>query len=167
MKETLCPGFVWTFEVVDNETGEVRDSETVHNIMPTEGLNHMLATELKGGAQVANWYVGVYEGAYTPVATDTMATFPANATECTTYAGATRPALTLGAIANGAVDNFAATTDFAFNAMKTVYGGFVSSSSAKGGTAGFLLSAVRAASAKLLDDTSTLRVKVSFTMVSI
>jgi hypothetical protein len=43
MKETLCPGFVWTFEVVDKETGEVRDSETVHNLMPTEGLNHMLA----------------------------------------------------------------------------------------------------------------------------
>jgi hypothetical protein len=74
---------------------------------------------------VANWYVGVYEGAYTPVATDTMATFPADSTECTTYAGATRPALTLGAIAGGAVDNFAATTDFAFNATKTVYGGFI------------------------------------------
>jgi hypothetical protein len=167
MKETLCPGFVWTFEVVDKETGEVRDSETVHNLMPTEGLNHMLATELKGGAQVANWYVGVYEGAYTPVSTDTMATFPANATECTTYASVTRPALTLGAIAAGAVDNYAATSDFDFNATKTIYGGFVSSSSAKGGTSGFLLSAVRLASPKFADDTSTLRAKVAFSMVSI
>jgi len=167
MNEEIRPGFVWTFDVVDKVTGEVRETETVHNLMPVEGLNHMLATELKGGAQVTTWYVGVYEGAYTPISTDTMSTFPANAGESTAYASVTRPALTLGTVAAGAVDNFANTTDFAFNDTKTVYGGFVSSSSAKGGTSGFLLSAVRAASTKLLDNTSTLRVKVSFTMASI
>ncbi len=167
MNEVAKMGFLWTFETIDRATGNVLHTEEVHNLMPVEGLNHMLGVTLKGVLAVPTWYVGVYEGAYTPLSTDTMATFPGAATECTAYASATRQALTLGAVAAGAVNNFSSTTDIAFNATKTIYGGFISSSSAKGGTNGVLLSAVRTAAPRVTDDTMTLRVKVSFTTASI
>jgi len=167
MNEVTEMGFLWTFETIDRETEEVLHTEEVHNLMPVEGLNHMLSVLLKQSTQVPTWYVGVYEGAYTPQSTDTMATFPGAATECTAYTSATRQALTLGAVAAGAVNNFASTTDIEFNATKTICGGFISSSSEKGGTSGVLLSAVRTAAPRVTDDTMTLRVKVSFTTASI
>ena len=166
MNEKLGAGFTYEVEVIDKD-GKVLDSETIHNLMPIEGINHMLNVTLKGTTPVTAWNVGVYEGAYTPVASDVMSTFPSVAVESTAYAGSTRGALSLGAVSAGAVNNFSATTDLAFNAGKTIYGGFISSSSGRGSTSGVLLSAVRFASPKVLDDTSTLRVKASFTMVSI
>lgn len=163
----VSAGFTYTVEVVDKATGKILESETIHNLMPIEGLNHMLGVTLKGVTPVTSWFVGTYKGAYTPTANDVMATFPSVAVESTAYASATRTALTLGTVSAGAVDNFSATSDLAYNATETVYGGFVSSSSGKGGGSGVLLSAVRFASPKLLDNTTTLRVKASFTMVSI
>ena len=159
-------GFTYLVEVIDAH-GNVTDSEIVHNLMPTEGLNHVLSVLLKAGSQVTQWYVGAYENSYTPVAGDTMAAFPAAAGETTAYAAATRPAFTPGTVAAGAVDNSAAKADFVFNATKSIVGGFVSSASAKGSTAGVLLSAVRFATPKSVDNTSTLRITAGFTMSSL
>lgn len=108
----------------------------------------------------------MYEGNYTPIAGDTAATFPASATESAAYAEATRPALVLGAVTAGAVDNVASRAEFTANASKTFYGGFVSSAAAKGSTSGVLLSAVRFASPKVLSSGEILRVTAGFTLVS-
>ena len=80
MKSKLRAGFDYLIEIVDRD-GNVRDTERVHNLMPGEGLNYVLGAALKGAAQITSFYVGLYEGNYTPVAGDTAATFPVSATE--------------------------------------------------------------------------------------
>lgn len=165
MNERLKAGFRYTFEVIKN--GEVIDRFVEDNLMPTEGVNHMLSTELKAGTQVTAWYIGLFEGNYTPVIGDTAALFPGAATECTAYASATRVAFTPGTVSGGAVDNSASVANFAMNASKTVYGAFMSSVSGKGSTSGVLLSAVRFSSPRVLDADSTLAVTAGITITSL
>jgi len=164
MNTNLKARFRYLVEVVKD--GVVTDSEVVDNLMPTEGLNHMLGVTLKAVTQAATWYIGLYEGNYTPVAGDTAATFPASATETTTYAESTRVEFNEGSITAGAVDNSANRAEFTFNAAKTVYGGFISSASAKGGVTGALLSAVKFSSPKVLEIGAILRVTAGFTLAS-
>lgn len=134
-------GTTYHFELVRD--GVVIDQWEQHNIVPTQGLNHVLDVVLNGAAPVTSWRVGLFEGNYTPVAADTMSTFPAAATETTAYSDSTRPALVTAAAAAGKVSNIASRAEFTFTADKLVKGGFISSSSTKGGTSGVLLSAAR------------------------
>lgn len=166
MKTQLQAGFDYLFEIVDRE-GNVRDTEHVHNIMPGEGLNYVLNAALKGGAQITAFFAGLYEGNYTPVADNTAASFPVSATESVAYTEATRRPVTLGTVVGGTTDNVAARAEFTVNAPKTFYGGFVSSSSAKGSTSGVLISAVRFASPKQLDTGEILRVTAGFALISV
>lgn len=165
MNEKIAAGFEYLIEVVKD--GVVIDSEVAHNLLPIEGLDHIIDVALKGGAQHASWYVGLFEGNYTPIASDTAATFPAVATECTAYTEATRPAWTGGAVATGSVSNSASRAEFTSNSNKTIYGGFVVSASAKGGVTGTLISVVRFSSPKTFDSGSVLRVTAGFTMTSV
>lgn len=165
MNSIAKAGFRYLIETL-NSNGDVIDTEVVDNLMPVEGENHMLGVTLKGIAQVPSWYVGIYEGNYAPVAGDTAALFPTAATETTAYAEITRVVLALGAITAGAVDNGAAPSIFTLNAPKTIYGGFISSASAKGAATGVLLSAVRFGSPKVLAPAEMLRVTAGFTLVS-
>ena len=158
-------GFTYSVETIRN--GKVVDVEEVHNVVPDEGITHILGVVLKGSSQATTWYVGVFEGNYTPSGSDTMATIPSASTESTSYAGGVRKPIVFGSIAAGSVDNLGAPTDLAFSATKIIYGGFLSSSSARGGTSGTLLSAVRFSSPKSVDSSTTLRIKVGFTLASI
>ena len=166
MNETQSVGFEYTVEVLDKD-GNVTDREVVHNIMPIEGIHHVLNTVLKGGAQVAQWHIGLYESAHTPTPNDIMATFPTQAVETTEYVSTTRMPFTPGTLTAGSVDNSANSAEFDFTTTKLIYGGFLSSSSAKGSTSGVLLSAVRFGSPKSVDSSSTLRVTAGFTMASL
>lgn len=165
MKQATQAGFEYLIEVIGVD-GTVRDREVVHNLMPVEGLNHMLGVTLKSAAQVATWYAGLYEGNYTPVPGDAALGFPTSATETTAYAEATRRALVLGSVAAGAVDNAASRAEFTLNANKTIYGGFVSSAAAKSATSGVLLSAVKFSSPKSLESGEILRLTAGITITS-
>ena len=165
MNEQMKAGFEYLVEVID-KNGVVQDAEVIKNLMPVEGITHVLNTILKGGAAVATWYVGLYEGNYTPTTPDIAATFPALATESTAYDAATRVAFVPGAIAAGNVDNSASKAEFTMTADKTIYGGFISSASAKGSTSGVLLSAVRFGSPKSIEAGGVLRVTAGFTLAS-
>lgn len=164
MNSQAQAGFTYLIEVVKD--GVVVDSETVHNLMPIQGANHLLSSALTGASQVATWYIGLYEGNYTPSIAEVAATLPILATECTAYAAATRMAWTPGAAAAGVVDNSAAKAEFVFNAAKTVHGGFLTSAPAKGATSGALMSVVRFASPRVLDVDSILRVTAGITLTS-
>ena len=157
-------GFLYLVEVLRN--GIVVDRELVHNIMPTEGLNHVLNVVLKGSTQIGTWYLAPFEGNYTPIAGDTAAAFPAAATECTAYSESTRQQFVPGTVSAGALDNAASRAEFTFNATKTVYGGFMTGASAKGATTSVLLSAVKFSSPKSLDSGSVLRVTAGITLTS-
>lgn len=165
MNSELKGGFGYLIEVVKD--GVVIDSEFVHNVMPVQGANHILGVALAGATQVPNWYIGLYEGNYTPNGAETAALLPSMATECTAYSGATRAPWTPGTVANGTVNNSAAKAEFTFTAPKTVYGGFITSAPAKGATTGVLTSVVRFSSPRVLDTDSVLRVTAGYTLTSV
>lgn len=164
MNEPVKMGFTYLIEVVHD--GEVVDSEVVHNLVPTEGLNHTLDVLLRGGTQVTQWYVGVFENDYTPLGTDVMSTFASLAGESTAYTDTTRLEFTPGAPAGGVANNSAALAEFTFNATKTIRGAFLSSSNTKGGTAGVLLSAAKFSAAKSVTSGDILRVSAGIQMTS-
>lgn len=163
--QTVGLGTEYLVELVSG--GKVVASERVHNIMPIEALNHAVSVITKQGTQAAAWYIGLFEGNYNPVPGDTAATFPTSAVECMTYAPATRPPLTLGAVAGGAVDNTASRAEFTFTANKTIYGAFIVPSATKGGVTGPLLSAVRFATPMVVAVDAVLRVSATFQATSV
>ena len=165
MNERISAGFEYLVELVKD--GQVVDSEVVHNLLPTEAINHILNVVLKSGTQVPTWYMALFEGNYTPLSTDTAATTPAAAVECITYAEAARVEWVEGAVAAGTVNNTASKAEFTSNANKTVYGGFMTSVPAKGATTGTLISIVRFSSPKTFESGSVLRVTGGFTMTSV
>jgi hypothetical protein len=165
MNEKMQAGFTYTIETVRD--GIVIDTEVAHNLMPTEGVNHLLGVLLKAGTQNTTWYAGVFEGNYTPTIADTAAAFPADATESTAYSETNRVALILSTPSSGSIDNIASKAEFTFTATKTIYGGFISSALAKGATSGVLLSVVRFPSPKTVDAATILRATAGFTLISV
>jgi len=148
--------FNYEFEQVRD--GVVIDRWTEENLIPNEGLTHMLDVVCKGGSQVGTWYVLPFEGNYTPVATDTAATFPSLSTECTTYAESVRQTWVEGAISGNSVSNSASKAEFTINASKTIYGCALVSVATKSATSGVLLSAVRFGTPRAYINADVLRV---------
>lgn len=108
------------------------------NGITTAGLNHGLDIVFHAGTQVTTWYMGLVQGSSTPTyaAADTMGSH-AGWTEYTAYSQTNRVAWDEGAAASGVMTN-STTMDFSMNATGTVAGGFLTSSSTKGGTTGTL-----------------------------
>lgn len=142
------------------------DTETVFNIIPTEGLNHILSVIGNAGTQVTTWYLGLFEANYTPIAADTAATFPASSTECTAYTESVRQTWVEAAPSGGAITNSASKAEFTMNATKTLYGAFLTSSSVKSGTTGTLLSAAKFSASKAVDSGDIARITASLTLTS-
>jgi hypothetical protein len=165
MNQHLTAGAEYKVEHIRD--GQVIGSELVHNLMPTEGANHVLGVALHGDTQVTTWYIGIYGANYTPQLTDTAATFPGAATELTTYAESARVVFNESAPSGGVSDNSANKAEFTSNANATVYGGFIVSASGKGSTSGVLLSAVKFASPKTFNSGDVLRVTAGFTLASV
>lgn len=149
-----------------------RDEHVGHNIIPTEGLNALLDTAVGGVAQIPTWYVGIFKGNYTPLATATAATALGAAglfTECqdADYDAATnRPNYTPAAAAGGVITNAAAKAQFTIKAAITVYGAFLASSQAKTATTGKLLAAKKFDAARAVVATDILYVTYQLTAVS-
>ena len=62
------------FEVQHLRNGEVIDEFDVHNLVVNEGLDYLLDVMFHGVSPAGTWYIGLFEGNYTPVATVTAAT---------------------------------------------------------------------------------------------
>ncbi len=136
------------FTIEHYRKGELIDVEECKNLVVNEGLNAMLDTMLHGSAQVTTWYLGLFEGNYTPVSTVTAATITAASTETTAYDETTRVAYDEAAASAQVTTNAANKATFTFNATKTIYGAFLVSAAAKSATTGTLLAAARFASSK-------------------
>lgn len=158
-------GFSYLLELFDRH-GQLVDRETVKNLIPTEGLNHIAGVVFKSTVQVATWYIALFKGNYTPQPTDTAATVAALTTETTAYDEATRVPFAPGDVNTGALDNTAAKAEFTFNATETIYGGFVVSSAPKASTTGVLMSIVRFSSPKQVEDGSVLRITTGIAFTS-
>lgn len=165
MKSATEVGFEWFVRVVRKD-GTI-EREGMHNLMPIEGRKHMMATEYKGGAQVTQWYIALFEGNYTPVDSLTANDFPTAAVEFMAYPGSTRKEFVTGPINSGSVDNFENKAEFVFTEDKTVYGGVITSSSVKGSVNGVLSSAVRFPSPKTMQAGDKLEVIAANTITSV
>lgn len=132
-------GITYLYRIRHN--GRIEREFEKHNLFTEQGMTHAVDGLLGGGTQITNWYAGLFSGDYTPVDTDTAATFPGAATEVTSYSETSRVLLAFGAASGGMIDNSITPAIFTFPAQVTLMGGFVSSSLTKGSTAGILLSA--------------------------
>lgn len=164
MNSSMKLGFVYRIEHVRN--GEVIDADVAHNLIPTDGQNHILNVVLKGSTAYENWYIGLFEGNYTPTTNDTMATVIANATESTAYSETTRQTFAGSTPSAGSIDNDAAKAEFTFTSAKTIYGGFMSSNNTKSSNTGLLLSIVRFTNPKVVASGDILRVTAGIDLVS-
>lgn len=145
-------------------TGKPKWVDEWWNLVVTAGLNDSLTQQFKASAYTAAWYVGLSAGSPTFAAGDTMSSH-GGWTEVTAYSEGTRPALTLGTVAAGSVDNSASKATFTINANGTVIGGaFLVTNSTKGGTSGTLYGGgAFSAGNKTLDSGDTLAVTVTLT----
>lgn len=132
------------------------------NLVVNEGLNHLLDVVLGGGTQVDPWYIGIFEGNYTPIAGDSASDIAANSTESTAYDEATRVEYQPAAAASQSITNSANTADFTINATKTMYGAFIVSASAKSAVTGTLLAASRFSASRSVIATDVLSLIYQF-----
>ena len=135
----------FNFECIGAD-GKVKWTESVPNLVVNVGLAYMAGSALTSVTQITAWYVGLYGAGASnnPAAGDTMSSH-AGWTEVVPYSNATRVACTFvtATTANPSVaTNSASPASFSINATSTVGGAFLTSGSAKSGTAGTLFSAV-------------------------
>jgi hypothetical protein len=161
-------GFVYTIKHM--REGVCISEEHKENIIPTEGLNYILSSSLVGGQGYSAWYVGLYEGDFTPTLGTTMAALPAAAVETTAYTSSTRPAWVPDALANGGIMNTSSVANFTMNhsvgVTKLVYGGFMATTPTKSGVTGPLLSVVRFDSPKPLVNGDVLHITAGISLLS-
>lgn len=167
MNTELKLGGTFTFEQVRD--GEVIDTWDQDNLVVNEGLDYTLAVSFDGAtASLANWYVALFTGNYTPLSTDTAANIAGNSTETTTqYSEATRPAWVEAGVTSQTIGNTANPAVFTFTTASTlVYGSFLVSDSVKGGTSGILAAAARFTSVRTMLASDVLNVSYSLSVSS-
>jgi hypothetical protein len=166
MKSNAKAGFLYTVEVIAPD-GSISQREERLNLIPTEGLNHLIGVEFASVPQVTAWFIGLFSNNYTPTPSAVAATIAAVSGETGAYSSsAARVPFTPGAVSAGSVDNTASPGLFTFAAATTVYGGFIVSSPVIGGVTGVLGSLVRFATPKQLDVNSVLRVIAGNSLIS-
>ena len=152
----------WSFVLRDAD-GNVKWTEEGLNLVTTEGLNTLLGRTFDAPGADANWFVGL-KATGAPAAGDTMASH-ATWSEITDYDEATRPAYTLNASPSaGAISNSSSKASFAINATVSIFGGFLTSNSTKGGTTGLLFNAKNFAAQKDASSGDTLEVQVDISV---
>ena len=117
------------------------------NLIPTEGLAHILNVSLGTTAKPAGLYLALFSGATAPAANWGAASFAAVASEIVSqtegYTAATRPVWTPVNTNTGSIDNLAsvASLTIATAAQLNVTGAALLTNSTRGGTTGALVSA--------------------------
>ena len=154
---------IWEVVCYDSNGAE-KWREKNKNLITTEGLNHILATELDGGTQVTAWYVGL-AGAGTKAAADVMNSHSGWAV-VPNYTESVRQTLTLGTASSGSIDNSSIKAVFSINGTVTVAGAFITSVNTKSGTTGVLYGVVDFASSRAVISGDTLTVTVTLTAAS-
>lgn len=162
--EILCAGR-YSGQII--RAGEVIDEFEFKNLVTNEGLNHALSAELAGGGQVSTWYLGLFQGNYTPVATDTAATIAANSTESSLYTAGARQTWVQAGVSSQSITNSASRASFTFSSGTTIYGAFLASTSTINGTSGTLFSAARFTTAKTVTAGDQLLLTYTFTASSV
>ena len=138
--------------------------ERTKNLIPTEGLAHILNVALGSTAKPAGYYLALFSGATAPAANWTAANFAAVASEIVSltegYTNATRPAWTPANTTTGSIDNMAAVASLtiATSSQLNVTGAAMLTNNARGGTTGALISATKYAAPRVFQNGDTYEV---------
>jgi hypothetical protein len=164
--ESVGAGGVYTVECVGPD-GQIKWTETFHNIVVNQGLQDMNTKYFVGSAYTAAWYLGLVQGpgaSNTYAAGDTLASH-AGWPETAAYSGS-RKAVTFGTATTAdpsVISNSASVASFAMNATVTVAGAFLSSVAS--GTSGILFSVGNFTGGdKFVDSGDTLNVTYTFSL---
>lgn len=154
----------YTMEAFDRH-GRLKWRDGFSNLVVTAGRNALLDNTFNAVASAVTWYVGL-KGTGTVAAGDTMASH-SGWSEVTAYDEGARPAWTKnGAAASGSTSNSSSKASFTISSTVSVYGAFLSSDSAKSGTAGVLFGAGDFSSSKSLEDGDVLNVQADISLTS-
>lgn len=142
------------------------------NLLPTEGLAHLLNVALGSTAKPAGYFLALFSGSASPAANWTAASFAAAASEIVSltegYTSATRPAWTPANTATGTIDNLGAVASvtIATASQLNVTGAAMLTTNSRGGTTGALVSATKYAAARVFQngDTYDIGYRVSLTV---
>ena len=142
------------------------------NLIPTEGLAHILNVAMGSTAKPAGYFLALFSGAAAPAANWTAASFAAAASEIVSltegYTNATRPAWTPVNTSTGSIDNMAsvASVTIATSSQLNVTGAAMLTNSTRGGTTGVLVSATKYAAARVFQsgDTYEIGYRLSLTV---
>ena len=168
MSSTIRPGFIYDLAIRSKADGRILHIEkATPNRVPLEGLNDMANSYLKGGSAPSGLYVGLWTGSHIPNGGETAANLSSMVTEATAYLQTGRLPLALGTVVDGAVSNAASLARFDMQGAATINGAFLSTVQAKGATTGKLLSVVRFANPRTVDDTVYLEILSGFQFVSL
>lgn len=161
--ELLVAG-VWHGKII--RAGEVIEEFEDHNLVVNQGLNDILNVYFNNGTVKPTWYMGIFQGNYTPQSTDTASNVAANSTESSSYSSATRPQWSPAAPSGQSITNSASPATYTFTASVTIYGAFLISSNVIGGTAGTLFSEATFASPKAVVNGDQLLLTYTFNAAS-
>jgi len=149
---------MYTHWVTGYESGIQHD----HNVLPNEGLHHLLDATLKNSTRYATWYLMIHSGTGVPVAGTTAASYHGDLTEISTgYTEATRVTWAGDAVslANTEVVNDATPAVFTINGTVAVNGAGLTTQAVKLNTGGILMSAGKFAATRNLSDTDEFNLK--------
>lgn len=167
-KQRLIMGGVFDCELVRG--GEVIDKWQTPNLITNEGLNSVLDVYLHGASGIGAWYMGIFEGNYTPVNTDTASSIAGNSTECIAITATTRPAWTPAAPSGQSITNSASRAAFTFTGItgsKSIFGAFIHSNPTLQSTTGVLFAAARFGSSKSVVNSDQLLLTYTFNASSV
>ena len=164
-------GGVFTVECVGAD-GQVKWSESFHNLVVNQGLQDMNSQYFKGSGYTAAWYLGLVEGpgsGNTYAAGNTLASH-AGWTEFTDYTGGTRGTVTFGSATDAdpsVINNVALPNAFTISGVAgsaTVAGAFLCTST---DNSGVLFSVGNfTVGDKLVSDGDTLTVTYEFSLAA-
>lgn len=163
-------GVLATGEYFDRVNGG--EWERNPNLLPTEGLAHILNVALGTTPKPSGYYLALFSGSAAPAANWTAANFASVASEVVSmtegYTSPTRPVWTPKNTATGSIDNMdaVASLTIATSSQLNVTGAAMLSNSTRGGTTGVLVSAAKYSAARVFQDGDTYDVgyRVSLTV---
>lgn len=168
MHSTARCGFIYDLTARHKGDGRILSlDQAMPNRVPLEGLDDMANTYLKGGVGPAALYIGLWSGAHVPDGSETAATLLTLVSEVTNYVQPARLLLELGAVSAGSCSNAADLARFDMLGAQTVNGAFLSTTAAKGANTGKILSVVRFANPRAVDETVYLEVLSGFQFISL
>ena len=130
-------GGCFRMDILD-KNGTLIHVDIWRNGIPDAAINHVLGVELGAVAQVTTWYMGLIDDAgFTALASGDTAASHAGWAESTAYSELVRQTVPFG-VASGKQIATTTTCAFTMTAPTDIRGGFIASSSVKGGAGGVL-----------------------------